>query len=217
LKYLAAEKAVEMARRAVQILGGVGYMREYGAEKLLRDATVMPIYEGTSQIQSLMAMKDSLSAIFKSPQAFVKRMAQTRWRAISSRDPLERRVARLELLALSAQQLLLARTAGAKFRGLGQVPLSEWPSALVKNWDPKRDFAPALLHAERFTRLLADVAQVGLLWEQSRRHPERTSVLLALLERAEPRCRYLLHQMSTTGTRVLDDLGADDAETRQVG
>jgi hypothetical protein len=41
-----------MARRNIQIHGGVGYTTEYGAEKLLRDALVMPIYEGTSQIQS---------------------------------------------------------------------------------------------------------------------------------------------------------------------
>ncbi|MCA9802894.1 MAG: acyl-CoA dehydrogenase family protein, partial [Cyanobacteria bacterium HKST-UBA02] len=52
LKYLGAEKAVEMARRCLQIHGGNGYMTEYGAEKLLRDALVMPIYEGTSQIQA---------------------------------------------------------------------------------------------------------------------------------------------------------------------
>jgi len=48
LKYLAAEKAVEIARRCLQIHGGAGYTTEYGAEKLLRDAMVMPIYEGTS-------------------------------------------------------------------------------------------------------------------------------------------------------------------------
>ncbi|HEX4456874.1 MAG TPA: acyl-CoA dehydrogenase family protein, partial [Polyangia bacterium] len=44
LKYLGAEKAVELSRRAVQIHGGVGYTKDYGAEKLLRDAMVMPIY-----------------------------------------------------------------------------------------------------------------------------------------------------------------------------
>jgi alkylation response protein AidB-like acyl-CoA dehydrogenase len=35
----------------VQILGGYGYLREYGVEKLMRDAKVMQIYEGTNQIQ----------------------------------------------------------------------------------------------------------------------------------------------------------------------
>src|SRR4029453_15546156 len=68
LKYLGAEKAVELARRCVQIHGGGGYTKDYGAEKLLRDAMVMPIYEGTSQIQALMAMKDTLGGILKNPQ-----------------------------------------------------------------------------------------------------------------------------------------------------
>ncbi len=137
LKYLASERAVEMGRRAVQILGGAGYMREYGAEKLVRDAMVMPIYEGTSQIQALMAMKDTLGGIMKNPKDFVKRMAQTRWRLLSSRDSLERRVARIQMLSLGAQQHLLRRTAGAKVRGLSGKPLAEWPTAFFKNWDPE--------------------------------------------------------------------------------
>src|SRR6185436_12698365 len=103
LKYLGAEKAVEMARRCLQIHGGNGYMTEFGAEKLLRDALVMPIYEGTSQIQALMAMKDTLSGAIKNPQELVKKTAQTRWRSLSARDPLERRVARLSQLSLGAQ------------------------------------------------------------------------------------------------------------------
>ena len=60
--------------------------KDFGAEKLLRDALVMPIYEGTSQIQALMAMKDTLGGILKNPQRFVRRGAQARWRALSARD-----------------------------------------------------------------------------------------------------------------------------------
>ena len=52
---------------ALQIHGGNGYITEYLPEKLLRDALVMPIYEGTSQIQALMAMKDTLGGIIKKP------------------------------------------------------------------------------------------------------------------------------------------------------
>ncbi len=53
LKYMASEKAVEICRDAMQIFGGMGYIDETGAHKLLRDALVLPIYEGTSQIQAL--------------------------------------------------------------------------------------------------------------------------------------------------------------------
>ena len=79
-----------MARRYLQIHGGVGYTRDYGAEKLLRDALVTPIYEGTSQIQALMAMKDKLQHVMRNPQDFVKRVAKhvgaASRRAIHSND-----------------------------------------------------------------------------------------------------------------------------------
>src|SRR5690606_1728735 len=134
LKYLGAEKAVEMARRCVQILGGAGYIREYGAEKLLRDAMVLPIYEGPSQIQALMVMKDAMTAIMRNPQRFLTRVAQARWRSLSALDALERRVARLTALSLSAQQHLIQRTAADKLRGLGKHKITAWSREFFQNW-----------------------------------------------------------------------------------
>jgi len=212
VKYLGAERAVRSARRALQILGGNGYIREYGAEKLLRDALVMPIYEGTSQIQALMAMKDALGGIMKNPQEFIKRIAQTRWRSLSARDPLERRLARLELVSLAAQQHLMARTAGDKFKAAQGKPFAEWPSALFSGWDPKRDFAYAKLHAERLVQILADEAACQLLWEQAKVHPERRAVLERYLERAEPRGRYLLDAITSTGQRLLSRLDSSNEQ-----
>jgi len=206
VKFLAAEKAVDMARRCLQIHGGNGYMRDYPAERLLRDSLVMPIYEGTSQIQALMATKDTLNGILKNPQGFVRKLAQTRWRSMSSRDTLERRVAKVQLISLGAQQLILARTAGEKVRGLSDKPISSWPAQLFRSWDPKRDFAFALLHAERLTHLLAHEAICEVLLEQSRRDPERREVLERVLERAEPTCRALHDAIASTGGRLLRTL-----------
>jgi acyl-CoA dehydrogenase len=50
-KAFCGDMAMEAATNAVQILGGNGYMREYPVEKWFRDAKIMSIYEGTSQIQ----------------------------------------------------------------------------------------------------------------------------------------------------------------------
>jgi hypothetical protein len=211
LKYFGAEKAVEMARRCVQIHGGVGYTREFGAEKLLRDAMVMPIYEGTSQIQSLMAMKDTLGLILEDPSGFVRRGAQARWRSMSARDPLERRVAKLAVISQTAQQHLIVRTAGDKLRGLSERPITEWPEAFLRNWNPKRDFAFAMLHAERLTRILFDEAAAELLWEQAKEHEERREILERWLERAEPRSRHLLDEIQTTGDRLLATLADREA------
>lgn len=215
LKYLAAEKAVEIARRAIQIHGGVGYTKDYGAEKLLRDALVMPIYEGTSQIQSLMAMKDTLSGIIKNPRGFLTRLGQARFRSVSARDVLERRVARIQSLSLSAQQHLMTRTALAKLGGLADKPMTTWIESFTKQWDPKRDFALAMLHAERLTKLLADEAVAEILLEQAKKHPERRAVLERWLDRIEIRDKALHEEITTTGDKLLQTLSTGHAEAAE--
>ncbi len=204
-KFLASEKSVEISRKAIQILGGVGYVREYGAGKLLRDALVMPIYEGTSQIQSLMVMKDTLTGILRRPQEFLRRVAEHRLQAVRARDPLERQLHRLHVVSLSAQQSLVLRTAATKLRAVASRPLGEWLPT-IRAWDPKRDFSRAMLHAERLTQLLADEAIAEILWDQAQRFPERRELVERHLERAEPRARYLLDRITSTGERLLEEL-----------
>jgi hypothetical protein len=213
LKYLAAEKAVEFAQRCVQIHGGVGYTKEYGAEKLLRDAMVLPIYEGTSQIQALMAMKDVLGGAIKNPGRFAKKTATARWREASGKSSLERGVAKIQVLSLSAQRHLLTKTAVDKAKALKGSPVNEWPTKFAKNWDPKRDFSYAMLHAERLTKILADEAICELLWEQAEAHPEREPVLERYLERALPRARMLHDQITNTGQRLLNKLADTNEES----
>lgn len=50
-KLFASDVAMEVTTTAVQVLGGYGYMREYPVEKMMRDAKILQIYEGTNQIQ----------------------------------------------------------------------------------------------------------------------------------------------------------------------
>jgi hypothetical protein len=83
----------------------------------------------------------------------------------------------------------------------------------MRGWDPKRDFALALLHAERLCALLAHVAVASVLYEQVRAHPDRADVLDRWLDRAEPRCRHWHDVITTTGKRLLASLdGAEAAD-----
>ena len=50
-KVFASDMAMKVTTDAVQVLGGYGYMREYPVEKMMRDAKILQIYEGTNQIQ----------------------------------------------------------------------------------------------------------------------------------------------------------------------
>jgi acyl-CoA dehydrogenase len=57
-KRIAADTAMKVTTDAVQIFGGYGYMKEYPVEKLMRDAKLFQIYEGTSQIQRLVIARE---------------------------------------------------------------------------------------------------------------------------------------------------------------
>ncbi len=51
VKVFAGDVAMEVATEAVQVLGGYGYMQDYPVEKMMRDAKILQIYEGTNEIQ----------------------------------------------------------------------------------------------------------------------------------------------------------------------
>jgi alkylation response protein AidB-like acyl-CoA dehydrogenase len=60
-KLYASEIAQEVTSEAVQIHGGYGYVKEYHVERLMRDAKITQIYEGTSEIQKMVIARDLLS------------------------------------------------------------------------------------------------------------------------------------------------------------
>lgn len=57
-KSFAADMAMKVTTDAVQVFGGYGYIKEYPVEKLMRDAKLIQIYEGTSQVQRLVIAKE---------------------------------------------------------------------------------------------------------------------------------------------------------------
>ncbi len=68
-KYYCSEMSCRVADNTVQILGGSGYMKDYAAERYLRDARITTIYEGTSQLQVVAAVRGVASGTFEN---FVK-------------------------------------------------------------------------------------------------------------------------------------------------
>jgi acyl-CoA dehydrogenase len=60
-KRFAADTAMEVTTDAVQVYGGYGFIKDYPVEKLMRDAKIMQLYEGTSQIQRLVIARETLA------------------------------------------------------------------------------------------------------------------------------------------------------------
>ena len=59
-KLYCTDVAMEVTTQAVQILGGYGYMQEYPVERMMRDAKITQIYEGTNEIQRIVIAREML-------------------------------------------------------------------------------------------------------------------------------------------------------------
>jgi alkylation response protein AidB-like acyl-CoA dehydrogenase len=59
-KLYCSDVAMEVTTEAVQILGGYGYIKEYPVERMMRDAKITQIYEGTNEIQRLVIAREML-------------------------------------------------------------------------------------------------------------------------------------------------------------
>ena len=74
VKYYGAEAYVILSTKAIQAFGGYGYMKEYEVDRIHRDCFGALLYEGTSQIQALMALKDYVKKVTKNPTQFLQSM-----------------------------------------------------------------------------------------------------------------------------------------------
>jgi butyryl-CoA dehydrogenase len=59
-KYYASDVAMEVTRMAVQLHGGYGYTKEYPVERMMRDAKITEIYEGTTEVQKIVISSNIL-------------------------------------------------------------------------------------------------------------------------------------------------------------
>ena len=64
-KFFGSEMANEVTCKGIQVLGGSGYIKDYAAERYARDARITNIYEGTSQLQIVAAVRGVTSGVFK--------------------------------------------------------------------------------------------------------------------------------------------------------
>ena len=65
-KYYCSEMSIRVANTTIQVLGGSGYMKDYAAERFLRDARITTIYEGTSQLQVVAGVRGVTSGALDS-------------------------------------------------------------------------------------------------------------------------------------------------------
>jgi 3-(methylthio)propanoyl-CoA dehydrogenase len=183
VKYHGAEEAVRVARLGMQVFGGYGVVKEYEVERFLRDSLILPIYEGTSQIQALMATKDVLKAVFRNPRSLLVPGGHSRALAGAR---LEGEAARLYGQALRAYGRALNWLMMDVARRLG--PRRAAQVARGQAEPGEADLQYVLLSAERLTRMLAHLHIGRLLAQQAARWPERRPLAERALRRASEVC-----------------------------
>jgi len=162
VKWYGTEGAVRVCRLALQIHGGYGVVDEYDVGRFMRDSLITPIYEGTSQIQSLMAVKDLMKWTLRAPASLVRRGPS---RILARASPGGRAGSDFAAARGHIQgslRLLVARLLRRK-----------GPALLRGAELSDEDLGPILLHAERLTESLAHTHVARVLAERARLIPER--------------------------------------------
>lgn len=160
-KYYSCERAITIARNALQIFGGYGVTMEYPLERLWRETIIYPIYEGTSQIQSLMVLKDTLKVVSRDPARFLSSFAGAWAESKVARDPLKANLlrARHELNRAIAGVLksILKDKFNADVEALKDQKIREFIKNLsLELMTTKTDLTVPFLFAERLTRIACD-------------------------------------------------------------
>jgi alkylation response protein AidB-like acyl-CoA dehydrogenase len=199
VKYFGAEEAIRVARTAMQVLGGYGVVKDYEVERHLRDSLILPIYEGTSQIQSLMATKDLLKSVMRDPRSLLVPGGQSEWLTQYQFEGALGRHYRAALrhfgAALGWLMFDLAREVGPR----RMAELVRGQSELDED-----DLGYVLLSAERLTQMLAHLHIGRLLAKQAERWPERRPLAERFLRRTTDVCGLNSRQIMRSDRDALE-------------
>jgi 3-(methylthio)propanoyl-CoA dehydrogenase len=183
VKYFGAEETIRVARMGMQVFGGYGVVKDYDVERFLRDSLILPIYEGTSQIQSLMATKDLLKAVMRNPSSLLVPGGHSEWLARATFNGGLGRQYRQALRAFGAALGWLMLDLGRQV-GPRRVAQLVRGSATLED----EDLGYVLLSAERLTQMLAFLHVARLLAQQAERWPERRPLAERFLRRTSDVC-----------------------------
>ena len=212
LKYFTAERAFQHARTGVQIHGGYGFTTEYRAEWWVRESLILGIYEGTSQIQAMMVMKDTLKDVIKKPTRFIELALGTRVQWIGEKDDLKRKLNKARQLyngaVISVLMQLMKENVKASVGEVKPADLLKVVRKLPKDILKFDRLGTALLHAERLCEMKAYVALIEATVRDAKVEPERRWIAERLASRAIPRMQLLKTEIDTVEPVILARLAS---------
>lgn len=190
LKWWAGERSYEFARNCVQIHGGYGFTKEYRAEFWVRESLIVSIYEGTSEIQALMSIKDTIKGLIKHPRQFSESLIKTRMKILAEREPIKRKYLKMKLSYLNSILILVLKLLKENVKeGYLETKASDIVGLLKKLKDKTKNFdhiSPALLNASRLTEMATIVAMGRSLVGEMQKDGRRKQYALRFMNRWYP-------------------------------
>lgn len=188
VKYNGAEMYGVLSTKAIQAFGGYGYMQEYDVERIHRDCFGALLYEGTSQIQALMAMKDYIKKVMKNPSKFLQGMMATH----PVGQMTERNEFKKQYLGLQHKfQRELSSLLLACFKNPNQgvlEALTHFNQVFTREyWQNSEKLDRVMTHAETLCQALSILEIVKVLGKQAAKDPTRKELFQRYLLLAKPR------------------------------
>ncbi len=212
-KYYCSEKAVQITRQAVQIFGGYGVCRDYPVERYYRESVIYPIYEGTSQIQSLMVLKDTLKDVAQQSTGFLGSLAGAWAESKLTTDPVKSKVLAARNELNQGIKTILGGIIKSKFKSdiesLKQTKIQEFLKEFsLSLLTPKTDLTFPFLVAERFCRITCDYYALKSMADHHTPGNKQTEKwIMEFAALAIPRMQlenhYMVHRLPST----LDTIG----------
>ncbi len=201
IKWLSGERSFVQARDCLQIHGGYGFTTEYKPEWFVRESLILSLYEGTSQIQALMCMKDTLKQVMRDPAGFAEIALGVRLKGLSEQKPLKRKVYKMRQILnssiLSVLYRLVRQNARTQYNANKEGDIMKLIKSLSKKILSFDDISPALLHAERITELKAVTAQARCLVWDAEVDPSRSWIAERFMNRYLPVMEKLKLEIET--------------------
>ncbi len=185
VKFFAAEKAIELTKMGLQVHGGVGYTKEFNAERYLRDAVITSIYEGTSEIQVSLFMKEALKAV-ANPK-------KSRANPLVLLDEVDRSLETIvdnDMKGTAKRLGNASRVLRSSFNSIGIYLMQ------TRSKDNKYgDIDSAITHAKRIAMMASEVYGSYQLLMQSKKSDEKKDTAKRFIMNMEPRVNMYSEQI----------------------
>lgn len=217
IKYWTGERSFMLARTGYQILGGYGFTKEYKAEWYLRESLIYSVYEGTSQIQALMCVKDTMKQVIQNPTKLIQNTIEDSYKGLFLAEGLDKKLLTLKQITnksiLDIMIKLIKTNMKISLSKSSKSDLFKMAKIIAKELIKFDNLSPALLHAERLCTIKCLETIASCLIEDAKIDPSRSWIAERFCHNAVLEAKYLRRQIEQDETTLMTRLNKAVAKT----